>query len=75
MIVCQKKLLEQQGGHILFVPVLIRNDKVKKPHLTQLTFVPFIVRLNLIALRKANLYRLGIIYYPNEIINIVILLR
>jgi hypothetical protein len=48
---------------------------VKKPHLTQLTFVPFIVRLNLIALRKANLYRLGIIYYPNEIINIVILLR
>ncbi len=51
----QKELLEEKRGHVLFIPVLVGDDKVKQPHLAELSFVPLLVLLHLIAFRKTNL--------------------
>ena len=45
-MVDQKELLEEERGHILFIPVLVRDDKVEQPHLAELSFVPLLILLH-----------------------------
>lgn len=51
----QEELLEEKGGHILFISVLVGDDKVKKPHLAELSFVPLLILLHLVAFGETNL--------------------
>jgi hypothetical protein len=54
-VIDQKELLEEERGHVLFVPVLVRDDEMKQPHLTEFSFVPLLILLHLVAFRKTYL--------------------
>jgi len=54
-LIDQEELLEEKGGHVLFIPVLVGDNEVKQPHLAELSFVPLLILLHLVAFRETNL--------------------